>query len=713
MILLNYVCPIRYPNTLLIRYNSCTPSKRSVKPVTIAPERYTLPKMSIEEHSIGALNTEPRQQLQGVPPQDNPRHPQKRWYTFLRSPLWICLLLAIIIRIWLVARTHGVIDGDEVLVGVQAEHILHGEFPVYFYGQPYMGSLEAYLVAILIAIGGPSMWTLRGEPILLSLVVVWLTWKLAAAFADAARLPPYGKRTFMTIAALLAAIPPLYDGILELRTYGGYIETFILMLLLLLSALQLTRRWHAGASQRELALRWAGIGFIIGLGFWIYPLIISAVLAAAIWIACDRIVAAIKLRQQIAAAPGSYAIATLKGLGLAALAIPTSLIGFAPALYWGATHQWQNITYLLGLGISTHRYASIRSVARAYVTCVAPRVISGAIPKESSLLATFHSFLLVLGLLSILATAALVAIAFLSQHPSLLRLQRLATLPLLFGACTALIFCTSKASVYVVISCDYDIAGRYATPLVLALPFLFATVFTVASVYIQERTARQSQEVLERAQEKGSPAPGHTCPPDRMPQVVVAEVERNPTPGRPQGIAPTRYLLLAILFGFLLVYFGAQAWTYGLTDPGYTFQSAYCLEAPADNGPIIAYLQHEHIHYVWASNWLAYDIVFKTDGSIVAADPLPFLPGNPNIDRIPANTQAVRHADRPALLVFVHHTDAHPLLLNYLDSHQVIYRIARYPSEPGIDVLVVTPLSRTVSPFESPTFANIFTSCND
>ena len=675
--------------------------------------------MSIEEHSIGALNTEPRQQLPGVLPQDNPRHPQKRWYTFLRSPLWICLLLAIIIRVWLVARTHGVIDGDEVLVGVQAEHILHGEFPVYFYGQPYMGSLEAYLVAILIAIGGPSVWTLRGEPILLSLVLVWLTWKLAAAFADAAQLPPYAKRTFMTIAALLAAIPPLYDGILELRTYGGYIETFILMLLLLLSALQLTRRWfcaglavaqaaknkHAGASQRELALRWAGIGFIIGLGFWIYPLLISAVLAATIWIVCDRIVAAIKLRQQIAAAPAGYAIATLKDLGLAVLAIPTSLIGFAPALYWGATHQWQNITYLLGLGISTHRYASIRSVTRAYVTCVAPRVISGAIPKESSLLATIHSFLLVLGVLVILATAALVTIAFLSQYPSLLRLQRLATLPLLFGACTALIFCTSKASVYVVISCDYDIAGRYATPLVLALPFLFATVYTLASIYIQE---------------KGTVGARFIAPVGRG-RANATQLANNTNVGamdtgtRPLSTShlPLSLVAQGLLFAIVLVYLGAQALTYGLTDPGYTFQSAYCLEAPADNGPIIAYLQHEHIHYVWASNWLAYDIVFKTNGSIIVADPLPFLPGSPNIDRIPANTQAVRHADRPTLLVFVHHTDAHPLLLNYLSGHQITYQAARFPSEPGIDVLVVTPLSRTVSPFESPTFANIFTSCND
>src|SRR5215472_9576660 len=126
---------------------------------------------------------------------------------------------------------------------------------------------------------GPSAWTLRAEPILLSLVVVWLTWKLAAALAGAAQLPPNARLAFMTVAALIAAIPPLYDGILELRTYGGYIETFILMLLLLLSALQLTQRWHEGAPRREMALRWVGIGLIVGLGFWIYPLIISAVLA--------------------------------------------------------------------------------------------------------------------------------------------------------------------------------------------------------------------------------------------------------------------------------------------------------------------------------------------------------------------------------------------------------------------------------------------------
>ncbi len=192
--------------------------------------------------------------------------------------LWLCLLLALAVRVMLIIHTRGVIDGDEALVGIQAQHIVRGERPIYFYGIPYFGSLEAYLVALVFVVAGSSVWTLRAEPTLLSLVIVWLTWRLAAALADFAHLPLPAKWWFMFVAALLAAVFPLYDTVLELRTFGGYVEIFILMQLLLLGTLQLTRRWSEGASNRELALRWAALGFVIGLGLWLDPLIVSAVL---------------------------------------------------------------------------------------------------------------------------------------------------------------------------------------------------------------------------------------------------------------------------------------------------------------------------------------------------------------------------------------------------------------------------------------------------
>src|SRR6266446_172302 len=142
--------------------------------------------MSIQEQSLPILTGESLDT-------NRPRPYPKRWYTFRLSPLWICLLIALIIRVWLTVHTHGMIDGDEALVGIQAERILQGNFPVYFYGIPYFGSLEAYLASILFAIFGSSPWTLRTEATLVSLVLVWLTWRLASGLADAAQLPAYAK----------------------------------------------------------------------------------------------------------------------------------------------------------------------------------------------------------------------------------------------------------------------------------------------------------------------------------------------------------------------------------------------------------------------------------------------------------------------------------------------------------------------------------------
>src|SRR5436189_263651 len=103
-------------------------------------------------------------------------------------PVLCCVLIALLLRLWLVVRAGGTVNGDEALVGIQAQQILRGERPVYFYGQVYMGSLEAYLIAAIFALFGSSAWTLRVEPLILSLCIVWLTCKLAALLAQEAGL---------------------------------------------------------------------------------------------------------------------------------------------------------------------------------------------------------------------------------------------------------------------------------------------------------------------------------------------------------------------------------------------------------------------------------------------------------------------------------------------------------------------------------------------
>ena len=611
---------------------------------------------------------------------ERPRRPvdhtgRRRWYAPFTSPLMLCLLVTLIARVLLLVHTNGVIDGDEALVGIQAEHILRGAWPVYYYGQPYMGSLEAYLVALIFAIVGPTVWALRAEPILLSLVVVWLTWILAGMLADSAHLPAPQQRRFQIVAAWFSVLLPLYDMVIEMRTYGGYIETFILMLLLLILALHLTRRWQAGASNKEELLIWAAIGLVVGLGLWIYPLISSAILAAALWIVGYCVIEVVRRRKD-AFAPAL--LTAVKRLLLAVVAIPACIIGLLPALIWGASNHWANVTFLRTLGgsWSLHRIAVSLNVSVAYSTCVAPHIVSGAIPTENTLLTLIHVLPLLIGMVYIALPLALLVTSFFRPSPALVRARALVGLPALFALCVSAVFCTSGVSVFALISCGYDATGRYATPLMLALPLFFATTYIIIRQYIDENAHTESQP-RDVASDSVSAQPATSM--SRFSNVAIGRT---------------------ILLGALLLYFCVQTSTYILTDPGRTFQSNYCTIDPANDALIIDYMEREHIQYFWASNLLAYPIVFKTDSRIIGADPTPILHPNSALNRIPAYTNAVLRADRPSLMVMIQVNDPQPVLLQLLDAQHVTYREARFPSAPGYAVLIVTPLNRTVSPLQ-------------
>src|SRR5579884_1200406 len=53
-------------------------------------------------------------------------------------------------------------DSDESTMGIMALHVAaHSDFPIFFYGQQYMGALEAYLASAAFQIFGPSLVALR------------------------------------------------------------------------------------------------------------------------------------------------------------------------------------------------------------------------------------------------------------------------------------------------------------------------------------------------------------------------------------------------------------------------------------------------------------------------------------------------------------------------------------------------------------------------
>ena len=285
------------------------------------------------DHHVLALGAQIRSAMQG-----------------LRSPLWFCFLVAILARVWLIAHTQSVIAGDEALVGIQAEHILRGERPEYYYSQPYLGSLQAYVIAVIFLLTGPTVWAMRIEPLLISLVIVYITWRFSEALADAARLSVRSKKLFMAIATLLAAFAPLYDAVEEMRVTGGYDDAFAVMLWLLFCAFRLTQRWHESASGRELLMRWIGLGFLAGLGLWIDPLVIYAYVTIAVWIGGYFLLELVRRHQHT----GSESASHLFNQALFSLAaLPAILVGFTPGLIWGAQNNWANVTYLFHNGAST------------------------------------------------------------------------------------------------------------------------------------------------------------------------------------------------------------------------------------------------------------------------------------------------------------------------------------------------------------------------
>lgn len=520
-----------------------------------------------------------------------------RWSGKLKifySPLWLCLLLAILLRLWLIVHTPGVMAGDEMMVGLQAEHILRGDLPVYYYGQPYMGSLEAYLAAFIFRFTGPEVWAMRLETIPMSLLMVYLTWRFAAVLADSAHLSSQLKMTFMTIAALAAAFPPLYDMAEEVRVQGGYMEAFMIMLWLLFCAFRLTQRWGQQASWRELALRWVGIGLLVGLGLWIDPLILYACVTMAFWIGGWFVLQLVKARRL---APGRPRLVLFKAGLLSLCAVPALLIGFLPGLLWGAQNNWANISYFVHFGGTSFadRLLNIAIVTGLYTYCLAPRALGGALPTQPDV-TTADPHIVTFGLFVAFAGLALgvASLMLAKRHPAFARVRQLTALPLLFFLCASIIFCiTPNSSAAIGSGCGpADGAGRFAVPLVDALPLLIATLIILPGLILQERQQNQVQ------------------------QDADAPLAHRFTSSRK---LPSLALIQSGLLVVLVLYFGMQGIAYAQADPNYTFQASGCLSRnPTHVDAIVDYLRSKHIHYVWATGWVGDHITFATDDAIVA-----------------------------------------------------------------------------------------------
>ena len=193
-----------------------------------------------------------------------------------RQFAWALGLIAAgtLIRLGLLLLDWPATDSDEGTMGLMALHITHGAHPVFFYGQTYMGALQAYLGAALFTLFGASVFTLR-----LGLLLLFMLF-LAVMYALVRRL--YDHRFALFSLALLALGGP---EILkpQLLALGGYPETLLFGALSLLLALWLAFDARSNRHTRWLRLAaYAAFGATLGLGWWSDPLVLPFLVAATL-----------------------------------------------------------------------------------------------------------------------------------------------------------------------------------------------------------------------------------------------------------------------------------------------------------------------------------------------------------------------------------------------------------------------------------------------
>ena len=232
------------------------------------------------------------------------------------------LLAGLALRLWLLTRGTPTLDSDEATVGLMGLHLLHGEWTPFYWGQAYMGSLEAALVAPFLWLLGPTPFALRLAPLLVGLGFVATVYLL-------------GRRLFSSgvglVAAALLALGPPFFVVLSLRALGGYVETLLLGNLLLLLAL--TRREGGPLRSAPAALLF---GVLAGLALWTNLLVLPFVLAAGAIIGWR---AAYAHRMPFRRPPRAQMLALVGGL----------LVGGLPAIVYNITHGGVTLATILGM----------------------------------------------------------------------------------------------------------------------------------------------------------------------------------------------------------------------------------------------------------------------------------------------------------------------------------------------------------------------------
>lgn len=206
------------------------------------------------------------------------RRPERRWSAALLARVdapivagIAAVVVALIVR-GLVAASDklALFDADQAVTGIAAQQILAGEeFPVFFPGQTYMGTLEQYLQAVSLAVFPDTSFSLQ-------LVQVLIGGATVAVLFFVGRQVTYSAWGG-ALAAGLFALGPFFNLDKGVKSHGAYAAGTLIAVIGLYLAFRLDPK------RRDAVLVAAGLGLCTGLALWELVLAGYLLLPATIW----------------------------------------------------------------------------------------------------------------------------------------------------------------------------------------------------------------------------------------------------------------------------------------------------------------------------------------------------------------------------------------------------------------------------------------------
>lgn len=189
-----------------------------------------------------------------------------------RRPLLVLAVVVAIasglaLRIFIARSSLGQLNADEAIVGLMARHVLLGEFPAFYWGQEYGGSLEAILAAPLLAVAPTSVAAVKAVPQVFHVVGAVFCYLIGRRIAT---------REAGLFAGLLFWIWPAFSIWWSTKESGFYGVTLVAGLAAWLLALRIDER----PTHRD----WLLLGLVAGQGWWASPQIVFLFTPVGLWL---------------------------------------------------------------------------------------------------------------------------------------------------------------------------------------------------------------------------------------------------------------------------------------------------------------------------------------------------------------------------------------------------------------------------------------------